>query len=261
MPKNGVLCSATSMGKPDTPFCILTTKAEPSCSKLCKSRKFDGTDCSKSCCIAGHVSILWAAEACRYGKFLPLASLGLGCVEGRIEEVWYEPGLGSVSSTETEGPPLEEDACCGPKFGTGPRIGIRSTFVSRAFRRSRISTRVLSFLVGCGSRYLHSSFILWHRPHFGRCSSHLCFLDRQVSQAWIAIVPRRLFGGAPELALEAESGFMVNLTPSPEREVQELRACCTRQSVDIATNDYSAEKLYGGTRNWPSTGPRVACLE
>ena len=31
---------------------------------------------------------------------------------------------------------------------------------------------------------MHSSLNFWHVPHLGRCSSHFCFLLRQVSQAW-----------------------------------------------------------------------------
>jgi hypothetical protein len=68
--------------------------------------------------------------------------------------------------------------------GVGARIEIRSTLPSKLFNRSRISARVWSFLTGCGSLYLQLSFIFWHRLHFGRCSSHFCFLKRQVSQAF-----------------------------------------------------------------------------
>jgi len=125
------------------------------------------------------------------------------------------------SSTSANEGWLAGDGCGGPNpVGTGDEVvGRRSTLPSRLLSRSRISTRVLSFLVsahvssslhkmrlrcskahrsvhvawegscgaylvGCGSLYLHSSFIRWHRPHLGLASSHFCFRVRQVSQAF-----------------------------------------------------------------------------
>lgn len=41
-----------------------------------------------------------------------------------------------------------------------------------------------TYFVGWGSLYLHSSFIRRQSEHFGRCSSHFCFLCRQVSHAF-----------------------------------------------------------------------------
>jgi len=158
----GLSFKTTSRGRLGVRLCIRTINGDPFCSKLFKSPRFDGRDYSKSRCMVGHVSILWTEKTWRDGW--------LGCWDKRGEEAegW-----------------LAGDGCTRANpGGRGARIGIRSTFPSRLFSRSRISTRDWSFLVGGSSLYLQSSFNLWHKPHFGRCSSHFCFLERQVSQAF-----------------------------------------------------------------------------
>jgi len=98
-------------------------------------------------------------------------------------------------------------------------------------RHNDVTKTSRTYFVGCGSRYLHSTFTRWQLLHFGRCSSHFCLRSRQLSQAFYAAV--------------VSSGMQYNL--------ERLE---TRHS-DIDVTDSISPMLLEGWLTWAAIVPRL----
>ena len=80
-------CKPSSVERFGTTSCIRIIKADTSYSRLVKSLIVNGKACNTSCYIAGHISILLAAEAWRYGwlLFIPVGCGSTNCWAGAAE--------------------------------------------------------------------------------------------------------------------------------------------------------------------------------